>query len=383
MTGTRPDPGQTQVDPAVFRGVVGHLTSGVSIITTDTPDGPRGMTASSVTSLSMNPPSMLVCLNEAAPTAHAIAAAGSFAINVLDQDSGHLAGRFATPSADKFAGLPTTVGTTGAPLLSEALATIECRTVQEVVAGTHTIFIGHVVGAEARHGDPLTYFRGGFGRFAFARDDAALQQARRLVLDRDLALDAVITVEDLAERLGVDTAAAFYALTRLTAEGLVDRDPQRGHVVAPVDVRVSDAAFDARCLIELGVAATTVGRVSPHALAELRATFEAMAGQLVHDRFVDFDRYLDANQAFHEGIVALADNARVLEAFRQLALRNVMARSFGATDESSQLFLDSQQAILEGYEREDGEAVAGAVRRYTELAKQRAREILASFGGRV
>jgi DNA-binding GntR family transcriptional regulator len=88
--------------------------------------------------------------------------------------------------------------------------------------------------------------------------------------------------------------------TRLTADGLIRRDPDRGYVIVPFDTRTSDETFDARCAIELGVIDMVVGRVPQDELPDLRNRVETMAALLVGNRFVDFDRYLDANYAFHE-----------------------------------------------------------------------------------
>jgi len=323
--------GGAEVDAATFRHVAGHLPSGVSLVTTRTSDGDFGMTASSVTSLSLDPPMMLACLNRSSSTCPAVSAAGVYVVNVLGQGDGHLAQRFATAgTTDKFAGLRVTRGIRGAPVLADALARIECEVTEEVSAATHTIFLGRVIRAEADEGSPLTYFRGGFGRFEFARDDEVYLLARQQVLERMYAADAVLQLDDLAFSLGVDKAAAFYALTRLTSDGLVRRDPNRGYVVVPFDARTSDATFDARAAIELGVIDMVVGRVPEPELTELRARFEAMAALLVGERFVDFDGYLDANYAFHETLVSLAHSAPLTTAFAQLHIKSVMTRSFGS-----------------------------------------------------
>lgn len=371
------------VDAGTFRHVVGHLASGVTVITTRTEQGPFGMTASSVTSLSLEPPMMLACLNKAAPTAAAVAAAGSYVVNVLGQGSEHLAAQFATPTPDKFAGVAVRTGTLGLPMLVGALAHLECRVVEEVTGGSHTIFLGSVVNADASDGRPLTYFRGGFGRFEFARDDVVYQRARQQVLERQYAADAVLSLADLSYELGVEKASAFYALTRLAADGLVRRDPDRGYVIVPFDVRTSDDTFEARCAVELGVIATTVGRVTPEQLAELRRRFEDMAALLVGERFVDFDRYLDANYAFHEGLVSLARNPALTAAFGRLSIKHVMTRSFGSTPVTSQSFIEAQRQITEAYEQGDAAAARAAVLRYTGLAKDRVREILSQTGGRL
>jgi flavin reductase (DIM6/NTAB) family NADH-FMN oxidoreductase RutF/Mn-dependent DtxR family transcriptional regulator len=381
---TTPEPAAPPAfDAATFRHVVGHLASGVTLVTTRTPAGPFGMTASSVTSLSLDPPMMLACLNTSSVTCSAVSEAGAYGVNVLGEGQGHLAHQFATPSSDKFAGVQVDEGVTGVPLLTEALARIECEVVEEVRAATHTIFLGRVRQAEAAEGSPLTYFRGGFGRFEFARDDAVYQRARQQVLQRRYAADTVLLLDDLAYSLDVDKPAAFYALTRLAAEGLVRRDPERGYVVVAFTARTSDETFDARCAIELGVIDMVCGRVPEAELAELRHRFEAMSALLVGDRFVDFDGYLDANYAYHETLVSLAHSAPLTTAFAQLHIKTVMTRSFGATPVTSQSFIEAQRGITEGLERGDAERARTAVYRYTDLAKQRVREILEQTGGRL
>jgi DNA-binding GntR family transcriptional regulator len=203
------------------------------------------------------------------------------------------------------------------------------------------------------------------------------------VLERRYAADTVLLLDDLAYSLEVDKPAAFYALTRLAAEGLVRRDPERGYVVVPFTARTSDETFDARCAIELGVIDMVCGRVPEPELAGLRSRFEAMAALLVGDRFVDFDGYLDANYAYHEGLVSLAHSAPLTTAFAQLQIKSVMTRSFGATPVTSQSFIEAQRGITEGLERGDVTAARAAVYRYTDLAKQRVREILEQTGGRL
>lgn len=158
------------IDADSFRWVVGHLPSGVTVVTTRFGPARHGMTASSVTSLSADPPMMLACLRRLAPTSLAVSRSGVYVINVLAQDRSDLARRFATPSGDKFGGLAVRDGVLGAPLLDGAVAHLECRVTQEVIGGTHTIFLGEVVEAHALGGRPLTYFLGGFGCLEPARD---------------------------------------------------------------------------------------------------------------------------------------------------------------------------------------------------------------------
>ncbi len=369
------------MDAAHFRHVAGHLASGVTVITTDTGDHRHGMTASSVTSLSADPPMMLACINNKVPTAAAVAASGRYAVNVLGDGQGELARQFATAADDKFRGVAVHDGTLGLPLLSDALAHLECEVVEQVTGGTHTIFLGRVVTATAGNGQPLTYFRGGFGRFAFAKDDEVYGRARELVLSRAYAADQALPLEDLADRLGVDQAAAFYALTRLSSDGLVRRDAGRGYVVAPLDVRTSDETFDARLAVELGVLSLSLDRVTDDEVDELRRRFDAMAALLVGERFVDFHGYLDANYAMHEYLVSLARNPLLTSTFGRLGIKNVMTRSFGVTPETSQKFVEAQRHLVDGVAGRDPEAARRGAVEYCELAKQRVREILVATGG--
>lgn len=371
------------VDAAHFRHVVGHLASGVTIVTAEAEGKRHGMTASSVTSLSMDPPMMLACINNAVPTAEAVSMSGRYVVNVLGEAQGELARQFATASRDKFRGVALHAGRLGLPLLSDALAHIECEVVETVVGGTHAIFLGRVVSATAGGGQPLTYFRGGFGRFAFARDDEVYGRARDLVLSRVYPADHALPLEELATQLEVDQAAAFYALTRLSSDGLVRRDPDRGYVIAPFDVRTSDETFDARLTVELGVIALAMPTVTEEEVAELRRRFDAMARLLVGDRFVDFHGYLDANYAFHEHLVSLAHNPLLTSTFGRLSIKSVMTRSFGATPVTSEKFVEVQRRLVEAFESRDAAAAAEAAAAYCEAAKMRVREILALTGGRL
>lgn len=374
---------EPSVDGKTFRHVVGHLASGVSIITTRLRDADFGMTVSSVTSLSTDPPTMLACLNKAVPTAAAVTKAGNFIINILAEDQGHLGHKFATPSNDKFRGVEFTRSELGHPLLTNALASLECRVVEEMSGGTHLIVIGQVVRATANQGNPLTYFRGGFGHFQFAGNDSVYHDARVRVLERHYSAGTVLDVNDLAAELDVDATATFYALTRLASEGLVHRDPDRGYVIVPFDSRTSDETFDARAILELGVIAATIGRVDPDRLTALRARFTEMAALLTGDRFVDFDGYVEANFAFHAQIVDLANNPLLTAAYNRLAIKSTFVQSFWSTLETSQEFVQAQLTLVEAFEAGDEEGARQAILHYSEIVKRRARDLLSRSGGQI
>jgi flavin reductase (DIM6/NTAB) family NADH-FMN oxidoreductase RutF len=154
------------VDPSEFRRILGHWTSGVAVVTSQSASaGPFGLTASAVTSVSLDPPLVLVCIDRAADSHDSIRAAGSFAVNVLPQSSERTARRFASDeTAVKFEGIAYRSEVTGAPVLDEALAWVDCRVHHAFDGGDHTIFVGEVLAGDAREGEPLVYYRGGFNR---------------------------------------------------------------------------------------------------------------------------------------------------------------------------------------------------------------------------
>ncbi|WP_253258144.1 flavin reductase family protein [Pseudonocardia sp. N23] len=154
----------TVVDQAVaFRATMSHLPSGVSVITTRTGDTPVGMTASSVTALSLDPLQLLVCVGNQLFTRKAIAGHGLFGVNILGEGSQDLARQFAS-KGDRFAGVDY-VEEHGVPMLRAAIATVVCEVATELPGGDHTIFVGTARRFEHNSaGRPLVHFRGEFGR---------------------------------------------------------------------------------------------------------------------------------------------------------------------------------------------------------------------------
>jgi len=157
--------------PDQFKRVLGHFASGVTVVTTwDAEGNPAGFTASSVTSVSLEPPLVLVCVAHTAQSYQALHTHGRFAINILHLEHEQVARRFAsssTHSAEKFEGTAYRQGVLGLPILRDALAEIECTTEHVYPAGDHTIFVGRVEAADSK-GDaglePLLYYRGRFHR---------------------------------------------------------------------------------------------------------------------------------------------------------------------------------------------------------------------------
>jgi flavin reductase (DIM6/NTAB) family NADH-FMN oxidoreductase RutF len=145
--------------PTQFRQLLGRFATGVTVVTALDPEGrPAGMTASAVSSVSLEPPLLLVCVGHQADFHPVIAAAPRFALNVLAADQEHLSRRFAASDTDRFAGVPCRSGPHGVPLLEGVVAHILCDRRSREEAGDHTVFIGLVTGGETFDRPPLLYF---------------------------------------------------------------------------------------------------------------------------------------------------------------------------------------------------------------------------------
>lgn len=156
------------IDDSEFRRVMGHFPTGVTVVTSLHQDGsPCGLTVNAFCSVSLDPALVLVCVEEAADSFDCIDRAGFFAVNILEEGRGEsLSRRFSTWGVeDKFRGVAYRSEATGSPILEAALAWVDCRVTQRVVAGDHAVFIGEVVEGDAHEGTPLVYYRGGYGRF--------------------------------------------------------------------------------------------------------------------------------------------------------------------------------------------------------------------------
>jgi flavin reductase ActVB len=155
------------LDPVMFRAALGRFPSGVCVVTTEDAEGqPRGFTASAFSSLSLDPPLVLVCLDQKAESHAVFRVAKSFAISILASHQMAIAIQFATKSAEKFGGISVGTGPeTGHPVIPEAVVHLECRMHQTITAGDHTILVGEVAGAAVFDGEPLVFYNRLYGRF--------------------------------------------------------------------------------------------------------------------------------------------------------------------------------------------------------------------------
>ena len=229
-------------DLKALRNAFGAFATGVTVVSTRQPDGtPRGFTANSFTSVSLDPPLLLVCLAKTAHSADVFAAAPHFAVNILAEDQKAVSGLFASRAPDKFDHCAWTSGPAGLPLITGALAQFACTTHQVVDAGDHLILIGRVDQFVSAEGQPLGYFRGNYFSIGLEKDLAEAAAATKgSRLGAVLACnDGVLLKEDADGRLRLPLAPepTLDSLTaKLAALGLA---PQIDFVYAAFDDRVT------------------------------------------------------------------------------------------------------------------------------------------------
>lgn len=149
-----------------FKHAMRHVPTGVTVVTSLKDGEPRGITVSAFASVSLDPPSVLICINRAARSYLYIATSKIFCVNVLAGNQRALAEHFAGKIRERqFDAVEYGVDETGAPVIDGVLAHFDCRVSEEHHAGSHSVFIGRVVSCRARPGTPLGYFNGGFHDF--------------------------------------------------------------------------------------------------------------------------------------------------------------------------------------------------------------------------
>jgi flavin reductase (DIM6/NTAB) family NADH-FMN oxidoreductase RutF len=152
-----------------FKKALQLWASGVAVVTTSSEKfGVQGMTVTAFSSVSVNPPQILVCINDSADTGVGIHESQYFAVNVLNSDQQDLSNQFAGGSSQqqRFENTDWQEGITGAPILNNSLMSLDCKVVEKVLAGTHWIIIGEVQACVCRSGEPLLYYCGAYRQLA-------------------------------------------------------------------------------------------------------------------------------------------------------------------------------------------------------------------------
>lgn len=152
------------MDAQRFREILGSYPTGVTIVTArDAAGDPFGLTVNSFTSVSLDPPLVLVCIDRLSSSHAALLEAGTFVVNVLADDQSALAARFATdPSEERFLDLAWEEGPLGDPVLPGGVAWLACRLHDAHPAGDHTILVGEVVELAGSDREALVFHRGGY-----------------------------------------------------------------------------------------------------------------------------------------------------------------------------------------------------------------------------
>lgn len=170
MTHPHPNGAPSPVTPPVapapreLRTVLGTFATGVTVVAADTPQGPAGVAVNSFTSVSLEPPLVLFCISRASRTWPAIEAAGSFAVSILGAGQERVARRFCAPGADRFTGQRLTTAWTGAPVIADAAAYVDCVLTRVVDGGDHHVVLGQVMAAGVLHDvRPLVFALGRYG----------------------------------------------------------------------------------------------------------------------------------------------------------------------------------------------------------------------------
>ncbi len=146
-----------------FRAALGRFASGVTVVTTKDSDGNFfGITVSAFSSVSIEPPLILVCIDRKAGSHHAFQETKTFIVNILHENQQAISNQFASKLEDKFAGIEYTHGIENIPILQGALVNLECRLKDTFESGDHTIFVGEIENAIINEGNPLVYFNGSY-----------------------------------------------------------------------------------------------------------------------------------------------------------------------------------------------------------------------------
>lgn len=370
------------VDQNVFRNVVGHFASGVTVITTAVNGELFGTTASAVSSLSMDPPMMLACLNRSSSTHDRVVEAGVFGINILAEDQGALAFHFGRKGEDKFATVPHTLSPEGVPLIDGALATIVCQVAETPTGGTHTVFLGLVTHSEAHDREPLAYYRGTMGRLEPTKELAAYKATRNWVLLRTNPLGEELDIHAIAAASRADADHVATALVKLESEHLVFRTENGKYQPKPITAELTDSVYDSRATIESGVIASHLAKLSDETVTTLREITEKLA-TLRQSSDADLDEFLALNVAYHDALVGVAGSSQLTDSFRRLGVGTVWRQALTKEEWARQLDHSHVAKLTDALAARDVAGALEALNSHTAFAKSLARDVVARHGGQV
>lgn len=201
------------IDPLDLRRALGTFATGVTVVTTVDGDGaPRGFTANSFTSVSLDPPLILVCLAKSAASCPVFTSAASYAVNILSEAQKTVSAVFSSRTEDRFAAVDWSTRATGCPIIDGVVAWLDCRMHEVIDAGDHYILIGRIVDYDYAASSPLGYCRGAYVSFGLAQEAVRVAEA-----EGGTRLFALIEHEAsiLFERAGNDGALTLPSAPRI------------------------------------------------------------------------------------------------------------------------------------------------------------------------
>ncbi|HET6879636.1 MAG TPA: flavin reductase family protein [Pirellulales bacterium] len=151
-------------DSQLQRRIMGHFATGVTVISTRRGEELHWMTANAVASLSLHPPLVLVAVDKRAQMHEHLLESRFFAVNILSEEQEALSRRFAMRGPKEWSDLKLTAAVTGAPIIEDALAYLDCKLAEVLPGGDHHIFTGEIVAGDTREGRPLLYYKGNYAR---------------------------------------------------------------------------------------------------------------------------------------------------------------------------------------------------------------------------
>lgn len=179
--------------PQDLRKILGQFLTGVTVVTTLDQDGmPVGFTANSFTSVSLDPPLILVCLSRSTGLAQIFGTVASFAVNILSKEQESISNSFASTKEDRFSEVAWQAKSTGSPIIGGSTAWLDCEIYDRLTAGDHIILLGRVVEAQMSDIEPLGYFQGDYctversgGDSKPKEQDQLIDSAPGLLFDED------------------------------------------------------------------------------------------------------------------------------------------------------------------------------------------------------
>ena len=212
-------------------------------------------------------------------------------------------------------------------------------------------------------------------------NDQVYEAIKARLLTREFGGGQKISLQTLADQLGVSRSPVHHALTRLMTEGFVISEP-RGYVVRPLTVDLMDELHEARLALELYVADVTVGSVSREDLAQFRVLMQATISPVRGKKMIAPAEYIHANRAFHEFQVDLARNSTISEMYRRLCVFQLQERALLVLSEFAAGRSSTQhRAIVRAYEDGDLAAAREALRTNLVAGKRILRTAIERAGG--